>query len=228
MQHEQLAWVDEAHDAIAAAAARLSDDELSQPSLLPGWTRAHVLAHIARNADGLANLLTWAGTGVETPMYASAEARTTDIEATAALAPAELRADVVRADDRLRDALHALPPEAEVVVVKALRGDPFPAGTLPFVRSREAWVHLVDLDAGVGFADVPDGLQDALLAEAVERAPGRGLSSGFVLVEEGTDRRWTLAPAEPSVTVTASRPELLGWLTGRDEPGARPAPPPWP
>ena len=51
MQDEQLGWVDQAHEAIAAAAARLSDDELAEPSLLPDWTRAHVLAHIARTVS---------------------------------------------------------------------------------------------------------------------------------------------------------------------------------
>jgi maleylpyruvate isomerase len=228
MQDEHLAWVDRAHEAIAAAAARLSDEELAGASLLPGWTRAHVLAHIARNADGLANLVAWAATGVERPMYVSADARAADIETTAALAPDDLRADVVRADDAFRDALGALTPEAERVPVRALRGDPFPAGGLPFVRACEAWVHLVDLDAGVGFADVPGGLQDDLLAEAVERAPGRELSSGYVLRDEESGRRWVLDPEEPSVTVTGRRPELLGWLTGRHAPGGRPEPPPWP
>ena len=43
--------------------------------LLPGWTVGHVLTHVARNADAYTNLLTWARTGVETPAYASPEAR---------------------------------------------------------------------------------------------------------------------------------------------------------
>ncbi len=55
-------------------AAGLSDDQAREPSLLPGWSRGHVLTHIARNADSLRNLLIWARTGVETPQYSGAEA----------------------------------------------------------------------------------------------------------------------------------------------------------
>ena len=55
--------------------------DVGAPSRLPGWTQGHVLTHIARNADGAVNLLTWARTGVVTPQYASWAAREADIEA---------------------------------------------------------------------------------------------------------------------------------------------------
>jgi maleylpyruvate isomerase len=58
---------------LLATATALGDAQAREPSLLPGWTRGHVLSHIARNADGMVNLLNWARTGTETPMYASAE-----------------------------------------------------------------------------------------------------------------------------------------------------------
>ena len=79
---------------LLATASALSDAQAREPSLLPGWTRGHVLCHIARNADGMVNLLNWARTGTETPMYASAESRTADIEAGAGRHAAELTADV--------------------------------------------------------------------------------------------------------------------------------------
>ncbi len=231
---DRLDWVRAAHDAIAARAEALTDEQLVEPSLLPGWTRAHVLAHLARNADGLRNLVRWAATGVETPMYGSFEARAADIEATASLAPDQLRAEVVDADAALLAELERLDDAAAATEVQALRGGPFPARDLPWVRAREAWVHLVDLDAGVTFADVPTDVLDHLLAEAVERAPERDLTEGLVLVEQGSGRRWVLGPEDPSVTVTGRRAELVEWLTGR-EPGdglaaggPLPAPPTWP
>jgi maleylpyruvate isomerase len=161
-------------------------------------------------------------------MYASFESREGDIEATAVKAPAELRADVVTADARLLAALEGLSDAAAGVEVRALRGDPFPARELPRVRAREAWVHLVDLDAGVTFADVPPGVCRWLLEEAVQRAPGRGLAAGFVLEDEATGQPWVLEPTDPSTVVRGSQGELLGWLTGRVPPGDRPEPPPWP
>ncbi|MER5808278.1 maleylpyruvate isomerase N-terminal domain-containing protein [Streptomyces sp. NPDC002033] len=44
------------------AVATLTDDDVRAPSLLPGWTRAHVLTHIARSADSRTRLLTAART----------------------------------------------------------------------------------------------------------------------------------------------------------------------
>ena len=70
-----LAWARYAHDELLAALDRLPDRDFAGPSLLPGWTRAHVAAHLAHNAEGLGRLATWAATGVETPMYPSAAAR---------------------------------------------------------------------------------------------------------------------------------------------------------
>ena len=36
--------------------ATLDDDDFAGPSGLPDWSRAHVVAHVARNADALGNL----------------------------------------------------------------------------------------------------------------------------------------------------------------------------
>lgn len=66
--------------AFEAAVHRLTDPGFTSPSYLPGWSRAHVVAHVARNADALVNLLTWARTGVETPMYASGDQRAREID----------------------------------------------------------------------------------------------------------------------------------------------------
>src|SRR2546430_5157230 len=89
-----MARIGEATDRLLASAAALTDARAGEPSLLPGWTRGHVLTHVARNGDGLGNLLRWARTGTETPMYASREARRADIEAGAGRSPAGPAADV--------------------------------------------------------------------------------------------------------------------------------------
>ena len=62
----------------------LPDAAFAEPSALPDWTRGHVVAHVALNALALTRLVHWAATGVETPMYASPEARNADIAAHAA------------------------------------------------------------------------------------------------------------------------------------------------
>src|SRR6516225_10421530 len=111
-----------ATDRLLATATALSDAQAREPSLLPGWTRGHVLSHIARNADGLRNLLIWARTGTETPMYASAESRSADIEAGAGRPAAALAADVGESAAAFAAEAAAMPDDAWTVQVRALRG----------------------------------------------------------------------------------------------------------
>ena len=63
-----LASVRDATERLLTAAAKLDNAAVTDQSRLPGWTRGHVLAHLARNADALVNVLEGR------PMYASAEA----------------------------------------------------------------------------------------------------------------------------------------------------------
>src|SRR5690606_8124761 len=66
------------------------EEEYLAPSGLPGWTRKHLIAHVAANADALGNLVRWAATGEPTPMYVSREQRNADIEAGASKPAAQL------------------------------------------------------------------------------------------------------------------------------------------
>ena len=76
-----LDWVAEGQQRAEDAAAGLDDARLHEPSRLAGWSRGHVLSHLARNADALVNLLAWARTGVESRMYATAGGREEGINA---------------------------------------------------------------------------------------------------------------------------------------------------
>jgi maleylpyruvate isomerase len=89
-----LAQISEATAHLLTSAADLTDEELRSPSLCEGWTRGHVLTHIARNADGHVNMLNTAATGKVTPMYESDEKRNADIEAGSSRTGAELLADL--------------------------------------------------------------------------------------------------------------------------------------
>src|ERR1017187_7981403 len=92
VDHEVSEWLDRLGAATArllATSAGFTDAQVREPSLLPGWTRGHVLSHVARNADSLGNLLRGAATGAQIPMYASTQARDADIEAGAGRGAAE-------------------------------------------------------------------------------------------------------------------------------------------
>jgi maleylpyruvate isomerase len=49
----------------------LDDEALAAPSGLPEWTRGHVVAHLALNAEGMARVLDSRAEGEPTTMYTS-------------------------------------------------------------------------------------------------------------------------------------------------------------
>jgi uncharacterized protein (TIGR03083 family) len=71
-----LARITAATDQLLATVATFDDADVRQPSRLPGWTRGHVLTHIARNADAQTRMLTWARTGIEAREYGPPPVRT--------------------------------------------------------------------------------------------------------------------------------------------------------
>lgn len=159
------AWVDEGTALCRKALADFDYTTLRMPSALEGWSRAHVVAHLAANADAVGNLVTWARTGVETPMYSSPEQRAEDIEAGATRSFDDLREWFDRSADRLAAAMDALTADQWEAEVRTAQGRLVPTSETPWMRSREVMVHAVDLDLGVGFDDLPDGFLEALQAD---------------------------------------------------------------
>ena len=86
--------IDHASQRLLDSARVIAERDLRQQSLLPGWTRAHVLAHLARGADAMRNLLIGARSGQDRPAYVSGEARDADIATGAGLKAKELVADL--------------------------------------------------------------------------------------------------------------------------------------
>ncbi|WP_055500482.1 maleylpyruvate isomerase family mycothiol-dependent enzyme, partial [Streptomyces albus] len=134
---------------LLSATVKLESAEVAEPSQLPGWSRAHVLAHLARNADALVNVL--AGK----PMYASAEAREADIEEGARRSLDELVDDVRVSSSRLESAFASLGDEDWNRTVTLRNGVTDLASALPFRRWIEIELHHVDLGIGYTLDDLP-------------------------------------------------------------------------
>jgi maleylpyruvate isomerase len=207
-------WIDlwergEQH--LATALGRLVEDDYARPSLLPGWTRAHVLAHLARNADAIGNLLHWARTGEETPMYPSQEARDRDIEETARRSPGELEADVLGGTARLAQAVRDMPPDAWAATVRTNRGREIAAADAVWMRCQEVWVHAVDLASGVEFADLPEAVLARVVDEVFRAWDSRGEVPDVVVF--AGDREWGTG----RLAVAGALPDAAAWLTGRSD-----------
>jgi maleylpyruvate isomerase len=201
---------------LLTSAGQISDEQAREPSLLPGWSRGHLLTHLARNADSLRNLLTWARTGVETPQYSSPDERSEGIERGAGRRAAELLADLEGSAAALDEAAATLPEEGWAAQVGWGHSGWF---TL-WRRLTEVEIHHVDLGLGYSPADWPEAFATYSLEQtagqfADARSPALVLrtSDAPVVVRIGP-------PADqPAMTVTGPVRNLLTWLTGRG-PGA--------
>ncbi len=227
--------VSAATERLIRTAEALDADDVREPSLCTGWTRAHVLSHVARNADALTNLLRWATTGVETPMYPSVEARAADIDAGAEREPGEIVEDLRSAAERFSAAVVAVPDEAwerQIRMGAAAAGRTIPARRVLWERLKEVELHHVDLDADYTPADWAPRFVDRALAETVRRFGRRDDVPELTLVIDGATER---IGSGGETTVSGSATPMLGWLTGRsvgdglrvDPPGPLPALPPW-
>jgi maleylpyruvate isomerase len=221
-----LAEIDAANERLTATVAKLTDQDLREPSRLPGWTRGHVLAHLVRNADSCWNLLEWARTGAEYPQYPSDESRDAGIEANAGRPITELRAELRIALERFASQAGTMPEPAWQHTVTARAGS-HPAWYVLNRRWRELEAHHLDLDFGYTSTDWPITYVRWELTETLEaiRLDG-GLAAGRI---RATDLDLEADLGE-GPEISGSGHELLGWLTARGgaESARWPTPPPWP
>jgi maleylpyruvate isomerase len=198
----------------------LDDDAVRQPSALPGWNRAMVLTHLARNADAYRGLLEGILRGEVVHMYPHGrEGRAADIEAGRDRSAILVVEDVMEAAGLFAQTCARMTPEAweregevftgRITALQAVR-----------TRRREVEIHHADLLLGYGPDDWPaDFVVDQL--EQVVDGLGDRLHPSVAVQLIATDDlgewwAWPTAgsPSEP-VPIRAPGGQLLAWLVGR-------------
>jgi maleylpyruvate isomerase len=201
-------------------AAGLGSEQAREPSRLPGWSRGHVLTHLARNADSLRNLLIWARTGTETPQYASAQAREEGIIAGADRPAGELLADLDESAQLLAAEAASLAPTDWAAEVGGMRGASHPAWFTLARRLTEVEIHHVDLGAGYEPADWPPEFATELLEPVAGDFTDAGCPAAtLVSTDSGSSFRIGEPGSASGPVITGPDWLLLAWLTGRS-PGA--------
>lgn len=187
--------------------APLTDDDARQPSLLPDWTIAHLVTHLARNAEGLTRISDGAGQGIEAEMYPAGDysdgkhRRAAEIDLGAGRSADQLRADVIDASAGLDASISRLTDE-QLDRFGLTRLGRCPVGDLPMLRRRELEVHMVDLGLSYTSADWPDDFVRSELRTL-------GMLWGS---------RRTLGMASfPAEALAADPRHRLAWLFGRAE-----------
>ncbi len=192
----------------------LDDDDVRAPSLLPDWSRGHVITHLARNADALCNLVHWAETGVETPMYPSQEQRDRDIHSGAVRSADDLRADASASAGRFLQAINELDVRHEDVPVARTSGaETFPVRDVARMRRTEVEIHHADLGIGYSPADWPLEFTELMITRLQDdRADGPSM----VLSSTDTDGLWKFGSG-PGPEITGTKADLAWWLLGRGD-----------
>ncbi|MFD7654526.1 maleylpyruvate isomerase family mycothiol-dependent enzyme [Actinosynnema sp. NPDC059797] len=231
---EALAGVVEAHRRLGEVLAGLGDGQVREPSLLPGWTRGHVLAHLNDAARARARVVEHALRGEAVALWEPGE-RDAIIEAAAGRTADEHRADHAEHSRRLEEVWAGV--EDWDAPVLGGEVDLVPA---VFTRWREVWIHLVDLDLGVTPAEWGVEFSCHVVDVLRPRLPG-----GWGLRATDVERDWGRAEErvaevraaevrglEAGARVVGAVRDLAAWLAGREPvaPLAGPLPPlgPWP
>jgi len=199
----------------------LSDADLDGDSLLPGWSRRHVIAHVGYNARAIARLVGWAATGVEDPMYPSTEVRDHEIVFGATLSPIALRHLFDHSAVHLNVEWRDLATPAWHHLVRTIQGREVPATETVWMRSREIWVHAVDLDNGAALRDLPVSVLERLLADITGAWHARGTDTNLVC--RVTDQPQILASGDMNASspleISGRLADVVSWATGRGPAG---------
>ncbi|RJL24428.1 maleylpyruvate isomerase family mycothiol-dependent enzyme [Bailinhaonella thermotolerans] len=202
---ELIARVRAGHRLLIDTLAGLGDDDVRAPSALPGWSRGHVITHLAEHASGVTRLTERANRGEIVEMYAGGRpARDAAIERGAS-----------RTAGQLREAVAGAVAAVEAAWADTRDWDQYvnfrtgPLLGLVYARWREVEIHLVDLDLGYRPARWSTDFCDHTVRFLAPRVPG-----GIALTLDSGERRWVVGEGDP-VTARGTAQDLTAWLAGR-------------
>ncbi|MET4095683.1 maleylpyruvate isomerase family mycothiol-dependent enzyme [Arthrobacter sp. UYCu712] len=199
-----------AADVVAGITAKLTEQDVKAPSELPGWTRGHVLAHVAGIANAMARQLEYAARGESIELYDGGfEGRTRAIELSAGHTLPEHRADVDAALDRALRAFGALDAAGWTRPITYRGGVVFDGGLALW---RELVIHATDLGTGRGPETWSRPFCEQLFDFLAARVPD---GERFVLQPLGLPSVAVGTPGGRSTVVNGMLTDIAAWLAGR-------------
>jgi maleylpyruvate isomerase len=213
MSDAVLPLLDSATRRLVRAVDAMADVQFAEPSLLPGWSRGHVVAHLTLNAEGLAGALEGVREGHEVPMYRSPEARDDDIQELSTLDPGRLRERFLASTTTIGHAIEEMPSELDGGRIERTPGSErvFTAGRVGEMRLKEVGIHHTDLGLDHTFSDWSSDFSVFVLDSLVAVHDG----PAFTVTAVDVDRSWTFGE-DGGPTVSGPASALAWWATGRD------------
>ena len=152
--NEHVAGCASAHQRLLASLENLTDEQCRQDSLLPNWSRGHVLTHLARNADSHVHLFQSAVRGEVGNQYPSIEKRNTDIESGSSRNANEIVVDLRVSIYGLEAAWASANEKVWSGQGRGLSGNVIEMFSIVFMRWREVELHHADLNIGLNYDDM--------------------------------------------------------------------------
>jgi maleylpyruvate isomerase len=204
-----------AADVVTSLAAKLTEADVPAPSALPGWTRGHVLAHIAGISNAMARQLEYAARGETAELYDGGyDGRTKAIEMSAGHALEQHRADLGSALERALHAFDSLDVDATGAggwhAPISYRGGVVLDGGLALWR--ELVIHASDLNTGLGPETWSRQFCEHLFAFLAARVPE---DQKLVLQPLGLPPV-TIGTGGRSTVVSGMVTDIAAWLAGRE------------
>lgn len=214
---EDLILLDEQSALLVASIEAMSEDEVGQPSGLPGWTRGHVLAHLDGNAQGLGRVARWARDGIERPMYISREVRNGDVDLHAGRALDEHALAVAQSARALRADLGMLTEDDRTHTVVLGNGMAVRGGSIARHRIGEVCVHHADLGLPTyTWRSWPDSMAWHMATLVASDFAERG-EFPVDAVQWGEDRLIILPMTDVTRVVSGTPQAILAWMLGRSD-----------
>ncbi|QIK72983.1 maleylpyruvate isomerase family mycothiol-dependent enzyme [Propioniciclava coleopterorum] len=191
----------------------LDEEQWRSASLLPGWSRAHVATHIARNADALRRLIAASLSGDPAPLYPSASLKYNDIERGAERSGLDLHVDLDTAAGELARLMDRV--EDWMVPVRLPAGE-FPLSVVTLIRLQELILHHLDLNTDFSWQDV-DPIPAGWLLEWTVLLMRDDPSLPAVDISSDAGVTASLGGVGERRAVSGPDAALWAWLTGRTD-----------
>ncbi|PLW73110.1 hypothetical protein C0036_08975, partial [Streptomyces sp. DJ] len=206
---ERLKEIRVAHDRLRAAAAEVTEERAREAVHLPGWTRGHVLIHLADLSRAFARQARYAAEGRTVEVYDGGRpTRDRRIEELHGRPAEWLREQLEEGLTAIEEAWDALGPDGWELPC-AYRNSPLFATQLAWWREVE--LHTVDLGVGHGSEEWSNALSSHVVAFLQPRLP-----QGVVLNADDTGEEWsTAAGGQDPVVVRGPLRALAAWISGR-------------
>ena len=170
----------EGHRRLLTDLEPMSDEDFRAPSLLPGWSRAHLVSHLVNKAQAHVVVVGGPASGEVRRLHPVGHDADQAAATGADRSGAELCADLARSFDELEAAWDTL-SEADWKQHGIMQAGPRTMAEIVSHHLRNVEVHHVDLDIGYRPADWPPTFVEGELAKRLRSLPDRADHADLLL-----------------------------------------------